>query len=123
VAGCRRFSTCACSGHTNGGNALRTHNAILWWQVAEAEVPGGIKHQMRSPEVLKEFCRRTRAALREPKPQINEDQRACIERLEREISNLADAIAGGALRASPILAARLTITCCHPAPEEAWVLA
>jgi hypothetical protein len=96
----------ACSGHTNGGNALCSNDATLQRHVAEFEVLAGIKRELRSPEVIDEICRRLRAALRKPKATIPENQ-ARIAQLKTEIGNIADAIAVGGLRASPTLTARL----------------
>ena len=104
IAGVDRY---ACSGHTNGGDAMCGNNAMLRRQVAEAEVLAGIKRDLRSPEVIDEIVRRVRAALRARKPSAP-DHAGRIKQLRAEAENLADAIASGALRASPTLAAKLT---------------
>jgi site-specific DNA recombinase len=104
IAGVDRY---ACSGHTNGGEALCANNAMLRRQVAEAEVLAGIKRELRSPEVIDEIVRRVRAALRARKPKAP-DHSARIRQLRAEVENLADAIASGGLRASPTIAAKLT---------------
>jgi hypothetical protein len=36
----------ACTGHTNGGNALGANNAMLMRQVVEAEVTAGLKREL-----------------------------------------------------------------------------
>lgn len=95
-----------CSGHTSGGAALCTNDALLHREVVEAEVLAGIKRDLCSPVVIEEICRRVRAALRAPKLKAV-DHSARIAQLKAEIGNLADAIASGVLRASPTLAARL----------------
>lgn len=95
-----------CSGHTNGGASLCKNDALLPRVPAEKEVLKGIKRELRSPAVIKEICRRVRAALNAPKPKAP-DGAARIEQLKAEIGNIADAIAGGVLRASPTMAARL----------------
>jgi site-specific DNA recombinase len=64
IAGVARY---ACSGHTNGGNALCANSAMLRRQVAEAEVLAGINRDLCSPEVITEICHRVRAALHCPK--------------------------------------------------------
>lgn len=102
IAGVDRY---ACSGHTNGGDALCPNNAMVRRQAVEREVVAGLKRQMRDPAVLDEICRRVRA-LRSQKPKAP-DHRARIGQLKHEIENLADAIASGVLRASPTLAGRL----------------
>ena len=105
IAGANRYQ---CSGHTNGADALCSNNVILWRHVAEREVMAGIKRDLRSPEVIAEICRRFRAAVRNRPWQSVADRSARIAQLRAEIDNLADAIAGGALRASPTIAARLS---------------
>ena len=109
IAGVDRY---ACSGHTNGGDALCGNNAMLRRQVAEAEVLAGIKRDLRSPEVIDEIVRRVRSALRARKPKVP-DHSARIRQLRVEIENLADAIASGALRGSPTLAAKLSAAECE----------
>ncbi len=106
IAGVDRY---ACSGHTNGGDSLCANNAMIRRQVAETEVLAGIKRVLRSPAMIDEICKRVRAALRKPRPKAPDNQ-ARVAQLQSEISNLVEAIAGGALRASPTLAARLANT-------------
>ena len=96
----------ACSRHTSGGSALCANDARLNRAVAEREVLTGIKSQMRSPAVIEEICKRVRAALRAKAPKTP-DHAARIAQLKAEVDNLADAVASGALRASPALAKRL----------------
>jgi len=103
IAGVDRY---ACSGHTGGGNALCANNAMLRRQVAEFEVLAGLKRELRSPEVLREIASRTRARVRQPKVAAP-DNRLRVSELEMQIANLADAIAGGVLKASPALAGKL----------------
>jgi site-specific DNA recombinase len=95
-----------CSGHTNGGPSLCKSDAMLHRQIAEAEVLKGVKRQMRDPVIIKEICAQVRAALRAPKPKAS-DSAPRIAQLKTEIGNIADAIASGALRASPTMANRL----------------
>ncbi len=96
-----------CSGHTNGGTSLGKNDALLPRQRTEFEVLKGIKRELRSPVVIKEICRRARAALNAPKPKAP-DSAPRIAQLKAEIGNIADAIASGVLRASPTLANRLS---------------
>ena len=96
----------ACSGHTSGGAALCANDARLARSVVEREVVAGIKVEMRSPTVIMEICKRVRAALRAKAPKAP-DNTARIAKLRAEVDNLADAVASGALRASPTLANRL----------------
>lgn len=105
IAGVDRY---ACSGHTGGGETLCGNNATLRRQLVEREVLAGIKRDLSSPEIIEEICRRARAALKVSKPKAA-DHSGRIEQLKREIENLADAIASGALRASPALAKKLTV--------------
>jgi hypothetical protein len=92
--------------HTGGGDTLCSNNAILWRDVAEAQVTAGIKRDLLSPEVIEEVCRRVRAALRTGKPRAPDHSKR-IGQLKAQAANLADAIASGALRVSPTLGARL----------------
>ncbi len=96
----------ACSGHTSGGASLCGNDARVGRLVVEHEVVAGIKVEMRSPEVIDEICKRVRAALRAKTPKAP-DHAARIAQLKVEVDNLADAVASGALRASPTLAKRL----------------
>ncbi len=95
-----------CSGHTSGGGALCTNDAILRRPVVESEVLAGIKRDLRSPEVIEEIVRRVRAALR-ARVGKELDYSARIAKLRAEVENLADAVAAGALRRSPSIATRL----------------
>ena len=104
IAGLDRY---ACSGHTSGGDSLCSNSATLRRQLAEAEVTGAIKRELRDPVVIQEICRRVRAQLREGKHAKRLDHSGRIAQLRAEVENLTDAIAGGALRASPAIAARL----------------
>ncbi len=82
------------------------NDARLGRQVAEAEVIKSVKREMRDPAVIKEICRRVRAALSAPTAKAP-DGAARMGQLKAEIATITDAIAGGLLRASPALAARL----------------
>lgn len=96
----------ACSGYTSSGGTLCANDSLLRRQTAEAEVLAGIKRQMLSPAVIDEICRRVRAEMRKPAAlPIDRQPRIC--QLKDEISNIVEAIAGGVLRPSPALAARL----------------
>ncbi len=95
-----------CSGHREGGDALCSNDASIRRDVVEAEVLAGIKRQLLSPATLEEICRRVRAELRKPQAAAV-DHSARIKQLLSEIANVVEAIAGGMLKASPALAARL----------------
>jgi hypothetical protein len=82
------------------------NNALLPREWVEANVVAGIKRDLRSPVVIEEISRRVRVALRAGKPKAP-DQSTQVAQLKTEVANLVDAIASGALRASPSLAARL----------------
>lgn len=97
-----------CSGHRSGGNSLCNNSALMRREVAEAGLLSGLKSQLRSPELVAEIFRRVRATLRQPRQQAPKPSAARIAKLKAEVENLADAIASGALRSSPTLAARLS---------------
>lgn len=96
----------ACGSHTSGGDALCSNNAMLKRHATEAAVVEGIKRDLRDPTVIEELCRRVRARLRTPKAKPI-DSSARIATLQQQLDNLANAIASGALRASPTLATKL----------------
>jgi site-specific DNA recombinase len=95
-----------CSGYTNSRGSLCSNNAVLRRTVAEAKVLAGIKAQMQCPEVLKEIARRTRAALQQATPKTPDRQPRIIQ-VSKEVQNMVDAIAGGILKPSAALAAKL----------------
>ena len=98
----------ACAGHTGGGVDACANSATLKRQVAEASVVLGTEREMSSPEARAETVRRLRARLREqPNAVAPANDAARIKKLRQQIENLADAVAQGALRTSPALAARL----------------
>jgi hypothetical protein len=99
----------ACAGHINGGPNECGNNARLHRDKAEAGVLEGIQRAFLRPEVLEEAKRRARALIRaraaEAKPAGSTAKRA--RALRDEVDNLVGAIAQGALRSSPAIAARL----------------
>lgn len=93
----------ACASHLNGGKAACSNNVRIRRDRVETALLIGLQDELLAPAAIKETCRQVRLAFRnQPKPSA-----AQRRKLESEISNLADAIAGGVLRASPALAARL----------------
>ncbi len=65
-----------------------------------------MKRRLRDPDSIDALCRRVRAQLRQ-RPEKAPDNPKRIGELRAQVDNLADAIASGALRASPTLAAKL----------------
>ena len=93
----------ACSSRVNGGacaNSVRVKRSII-----EAGILAGTKREPLRPEVIAEGRRRVSRALKGRKEKLVDAKR--LAQLQCEIANLTDAIAAGALRASPAIAGRL----------------
>ena len=102
-----RNRTCyACASWWNGAACSNGINVPR--SVVQDTMLAGIREDLADPEVINEVERRYNAAVRDAR-QPKVDNRTRIRELEREIANLADAIASGALRSSPVLAQRLQI--------------
>ena len=96
-----------CASHWNGRACPNSMNVSR--KVAEAVLLEGIRDDLRDPRVIAEVERRVRAALKQRRaPKANHGRR--IAELTSEVQNLVNAIAGGMLKASPALAARLAAT-------------
>ena len=92
-----------CAGHVNGklcGNGLLVKRAL-----AEELLLAGIRNDLLTPEIEAEV--RRRFAQRIAHKKRPEKTRARRVELQKEITNLTDAIASGLLRTSPALAERL----------------
>ncbi len=99
-----------CSSHTHGGsnacaNGLRVSRAKV-----EERLLAAIKNDLLSDEGVACFAEDMREELRLQRADVDQEQALRLKRvnhLKGEIQNLTDAIAGGALRHSPAIAARL----------------
>jgi site-specific DNA recombinase len=95
-----------CASHKNG--AACTNGIRVARTLAEVRILASVKRDLRDPAVIAEVERRyTMAIAARAKNSAKLDQSVRIAELERQISNLADAIASGLLRSSPVLAQRL----------------
>jgi site-specific DNA recombinase len=97
----------ACSSRVNGGEAACASEVRIKRTVVESGLLGGIKSKLLTPEIIADIGRETRQSLRAAtrlKPAPDPRRLASVE---EEIRNLVDAIANGALRASPAMAERL----------------
>jgi len=65
-----------------------------------------VKRDLLDPEVIREIETRMERTLKERR-KVKPDAGGEIARLQKEVSNLADAIAGGLLKSTPALAERL----------------
>ncbi len=93
----------ACANRVNGGPC--DSDVTVRRIAVEAGLLAGIQNDLLAPEVIAEVCRRaTRLARMNRGPECGIK---AIAKLRAEISNLTDAIANGALRASPAIAERL----------------
>jgi site-specific DNA recombinase len=93
----------ACGNRVNGGPC--DSEVLIQRRVIEAGLLAGIARDVLSPEVEAEVCRRA-AKLARGRP-VSSDRSQELGRLRAEVANLTDAIATGALRSSPALAARM----------------
>ena len=95
-----------CSSHKHGGKSACSNDLRLKRELVESGLLDGVRRELLSPEAIAEFRRRVMKRLadedRRPAPSA-----ARIAELEGQVGNLADAIATGALKSSPALAARL----------------
>ena len=72
---------------------------------AEERIIGSVKADLRDPEVIAELERRVARALAGRKSRPTSPRR--LAELQRQVENLADAIASGGLKGSPCLTKRL----------------
>lgn len=94
-----------CSAYANGracDNAATFSRTII-----EHGLLAGIQSQLRRPEVIEEARRRIVSALRKAPSVTAKPSQSRQSELEAEVARIVDAIANGALRASPALAQRL----------------
>ena len=94
-----------CASRVNGGRSACTNDATFRRDEVEAAVCQGIRTRVLADDAIAEVAKRVRARLRQ-RP-ARPDPSARIAELEETVGNLADAIASGALRSSPVIAARL----------------
>lgn len=92
----------ACASHHNGKAC--PNDALFRRDVFEVEWPASIKASLLTPAAIEEVRARVAKALAQ-RTKAQPDRGKEIAKLEREIANMVDAIAAGAL--SPTLAARL----------------
>jgi site-specific DNA recombinase len=93
-----------CSANKLGGAHACRNDLTVKRAIIEARLLAPIKTDLLSEEIVAEVERRYRKALER---QPTKPDEARLQQLRAEIDNLTDAIAGGALRASPALARRL----------------
>jgi hypothetical protein len=93
----------ACSSYVNG--AACTNKIRVSRTLAESIILDSVRTDLRDPELIAEVERRFRRAITARKPKADVGRR--VAALQQEIENLADAIAGGLLKSSPVLARRL----------------
>jgi site-specific DNA recombinase len=104
IAGAMHY---ACSTYINGGAAGCANGARLHRERAEEGALVGVQRIFLDPAVLDEAKRRARALIRARTEKPAETNGPRIKELQDQVANLADAIAAGALRASPAIAAKL----------------
>jgi hypothetical protein len=96
-----------CSSHKHGGKSACPNDLRLKRDLLENGLLDGVRSALLSPAALEEFRRRVVKRVADQNRMKAPDGKRVAE-LEGQVENLADAIASGALRASPALASRLT---------------
>ena len=99
IAGAKHY---ACASYVNGKAC--TNSVRVRRDAVEEALLAGIRDEMLSAESVREACRRVRLNLRQKATSAVPIER--IRKAEAEVANLTEALATGALRASPALAAR-----------------
>jgi hypothetical protein len=97
----------ACSSYLNSGPNGCSNSARLHREKAEEGVLAGVRRQFLDPAVIEEAKKRARALIRARTARPVQSHAPRMKELRTQVENLADAIAQGALRASPSIAARL----------------
>ena len=94
--------------HKQYQSAVGPHAAPINAGVVESGILADLKQELLFPAVIEEARKRVIKALkvRGNRPAVDPKR---IGPLEREVRNLTDAVASGALRTSPALGARLTL--------------
>jgi site-specific DNA recombinase len=105
VGGSSAWRAYGCSGNKYGGAAVCANGISVRQKVVEERLLAPIKADLLSPERLEALGRRVAQKVAAGPKAANTAPR--ISELRRQIENLAEAIANGALRASPALAERL----------------
>jgi DNA invertase Pin-like site-specific DNA recombinase/Skp family chaperone for outer membrane proteins len=91
-----------CASRING--KARSNRLYVRRDVVEHVLLAEIKRDLSSPEIVEHVRKELTRRLRTPTPTVDARR---VKQLEREIDNLVSAVASGALRTSPALAARL----------------
>src|SRR5262249_23131942 len=89
----------ACSSRANGGEATCASDVRIKRSAVESGLLAGIKRDLLAPEVIAEVRREVLRTLR-LKSRVDLGQPDRLAVVEREVANLTEAIASGALRAS-----------------------
>jgi site-specific DNA recombinase len=97
----------ACSSRVNGGEAACASDVRIKRTLVESGLLRGIKSELLTPEIIADIGRETRQSLRGKTRVTPAPDPKRLASVEEEIRNLVDAIANGALRASPAMAERL----------------
>src|SRR5579863_3356611 len=97
----------ACSSRLNGGDAACASDVRVKRTVVEGGLLRGIKSDLLTPEIIADIGREARQSLRTVARVMPAPDPRRLASVEEEIRNLVDAIASGALSASPAMAERL----------------
>jgi hypothetical protein len=105
VGGTNAWRAYGCSGNKHGGDGVCTNAISVRQEIVESRLLAPIKADLLSAEKLEEIRRRVAQKIAAKPKAVDNAPR--IVQLREQIGNLADAIASGALKASPALAERL----------------
>ena len=105
IGGTAQWRAYGCAGHKDGGTAVCSNAITVRRDIVESRLLVPIKADLLSPEKLEDIKRRVAQKIA-AKPKVV-DGAPRIAQLRTQIGNLADAVASGALKASPALAERL----------------
>jgi site-specific DNA recombinase len=105
VGGTKAWRAYGCSGNKHGGIGVCANGISVRQEIVELRLLAPIRTDLLTPEKLADLGRRV-AQKQAAAPKAADH--APRNELRGQIENLTDAVASGALRASPALAARLT---------------
>ena len=108
VGGTKEWRAYGCAGHKDGGEAVCANGISVRKDILESRLVAPIKTELLSPERIADIDRRVSQKIAQQPKAPNSGPR--MQELRTQIENLADAIAAGALKASPALAGRLAAT-------------
>ncbi len=105
IGGTNTSRAYGCSGNKQGGDTVCPNGISVRQSIVESRLLAPIKTDLLSPEILEGIRKRVAQKIAAKPKAVDNAPRIGV--LKGQIENLTDAIASGALKASPALAARL----------------